>query len=79
MADPKAGISNTVLIEPFDEATPDPWWKMAVTAFRRATSEELPAGYRDGYVVEVPLIETPIYMDLNPMSQNPGIGNTGGT
>jgi D-amino-acid oxidase len=63
MADPAAGVSNTVLIEPFDETTADPWWKSAVTSFRHATPDELPPGYHDGYVVEVPLIETPIYMD----------------
>ena len=63
MDDPASGISNTTLIEPFDEKTADPWWKEAVTSFRHATPDELPAGYRDGYVVEVPLIETPLYMD----------------
>lgn len=63
MADPLSGISTTTLIEPFDETTADPWWKTAVTAFRHATPDELPAGYTDGYVVEVPLIETPLYMD----------------
>ena len=60
--DPASGISNTTLIEPFDEATPDPWWMSAVTSFRHATPDELPVGYKDGYVVEVPLIETPLYM-----------------
>jgi D-amino-acid oxidase len=63
MADPASGISNTVLIEPFDGKTADPWWQEAVTTFRHAEPEELPAGYSDGYVVEVPLIETPLYMD----------------
>ena len=63
MADPASGISNTTLIEPFDEATADPWWKEAVTSFRHARPEELPPGYQDGYVVEVPLIETPVYMN----------------
>jgi D-amino-acid oxidase len=63
MADPLSGISNTTLIEPFDETTADPWWKEAVTSFRHARPEELPPGYQDGYVVEVPLIETPVYMN----------------
>src|SRR5947209_18953021 len=44
------------------QTTPDPWWKNAVRFFRHATLEELPPGYRDGYVVEVPFIDTPIYM-----------------
>jgi D-amino-acid oxidase len=62
MADPASGISNTILLEPFVEPTADPWWKEAVTAFRHALPEEVPVGYGDGYVVEVPLIETPLYM-----------------
>ena len=62
MDDPASGVSNTILIEPFDKATSDPWWKDAVTSFRHATLAELPPGYHDGYVVEVPLIETPLYM-----------------
>jgi D-amino-acid oxidase len=63
MANPASGVTNTILIEPFDKPTADPWWKTAVSSFRHATSAELPDGYHDGYVVEVPLIETPIYMD----------------
>lgn len=60
--DPAAGVHTTTLLELFPEPVPDPWWKDAVTGFRRLALEEVPHGYGDGYVVEVPLVETPIYM-----------------
>lgn len=60
---PAAGISLTTLIEPYQWPVADPWWRSAVHHFRRATAAELPPGYVDGYVAEVPLIETPLYMN----------------
>lgn len=60
---PEVGVTNRVLLEPFSEPVDDPWWKDAVTEFRRATAEELPEGYKDGYIVTVPVIDTRIYMD----------------
>lgn len=62
MAEPEAGVSWTTLYELFDRPAPDPWWQAAVRQFRRAQPAELPPGYVDGYVVDVPLIETPLYM-----------------
>ena len=59
---PGTGVSFTELLELFDRPVPDPWWKGAVKEFRRLGKRELPTGYRDGYAVRVPLIETPLYM-----------------
>lgn len=59
---PAAGISLTTLMEPYQWPVADPWWCTAVPHFRRATAAELPPGFVDGYVAEVPLIETPLYM-----------------
>jgi len=59
---PDSGISAVTLREALTRPAPDPWWKAAVRSFRRAAPDELPRGYRDGYVVEIPLIETPTYM-----------------
>ncbi len=59
---PAAGISLTTLMEPYQWPVADPWWLSAVPHFRRAVAAELPPGFVDGYVAEVPLIETPIYM-----------------
>jgi len=61
-ADPATGISLMTFIDLFDEAVPNPWWCKAVRTFRRPEPGELPAGYADGHVAEVPLIETPVFM-----------------
>jgi D-amino-acid oxidase len=62
LADPLAGVAMTTLLEPFMERVADPWWVTAVPHFRRATPDELPPDFVDGYLADVPLIETPIYM-----------------
>ncbi len=59
---PETGISMSPLLKIFDEKVEEPFWKTAVSAFRRAGPEELPPGYVDGFVTEVPRIETPVYM-----------------
>jgi D-amino-acid oxidase len=61
-ADPTAGVHTTTLLELFAEPAPDPWWKDSITGFCRLAPEELPPGYHDGYRVDVPVIETPVYM-----------------
>ena len=56
------GVSFIELILPFESKTIDPEWKYIVHNFHSISSKELPQGYSDGYSVEVPIIETPIYM-----------------
>jgi D-amino-acid oxidase len=51
-------------MEIFDKAVGDPWWIDAVRSFRHAEASELPKNYIDGYIIEVPLIEAPIYMNF---------------
>lgn len=58
----ESGVRKTSLTEVFARPVPDPWWKGAVRKFHRVPPSSLPAGYEDGYSVEVPLIETPRYM-----------------
>jgi D-amino-acid oxidase len=60
--DPATGVSWARMLELFDHPVPDPPWLQAVPCFRRARPDELPAGYRDGFAVEVPLIETPVFL-----------------
>lgn len=60
--EPRAGVSLTDIVEVFQHAVEDPWWKEGVLHFRRTRPEELPAGYHDGYVAEVPLMNTAIYL-----------------
>jgi D-amino-acid oxidase len=57
---PETGLSAVTLLEVFGQPTPDPWWRDVPRQFSRMA--EPPPGYQDGYVVEVPLIETPKYM-----------------
>lgn len=59
---PESGISMSSLLKIFDQEVDEPFWKSAVRAFRRAEPGELPPGYIDGFVIEVPRIETPVYM-----------------
>ncbi|HEX3035049.1 MAG TPA: FAD-dependent oxidoreductase [Thermodesulfobacteriota bacterium] len=56
------GVSFIKLILPFEHKVIDPEWKDIVHNFHRISQEELPQGYSDGYVVEVPIIETPVYV-----------------
>lgn len=59
---PGSGISMSSLLKLFEEPVDEPFWTSAVKTFRRARPEELPPGYADGFVTEVPRIETPVYM-----------------
>lgn len=59
---PEAGISIFEFLKIFDQDMEDPFWKDAVRSFRNAAAEELPDGYVSGFVADLPLIETPIYM-----------------
>jgi len=56
------GVFSTKLMELFDHEVVDVWWEKAVPKYRRASNEEMPPGFKDAHVVEIPLIETPIYM-----------------
>ena len=61
-AEPDTGVLSRSGIEIFPQPVGDPWWRDSVTMFRRARPDELPQGYADGYVLEVPIIEMPIYL-----------------
>jgi D-amino-acid oxidase len=61
-ADGDTGVMSRNGIEIFPAPVGEPWWRAAVTVFRRARPDELPAGYADGYVFEVPVIEMPVYL-----------------
>ena len=61
-AEPDTGVLSRSGIELFPQLVGDPWWRDSVTLFRRARPDELPEGYADGYVLEAPIIEMPIYL-----------------
>ena len=55
-------VALTVLVEKEEDA----WWVNALPAkeLRKATMEELPQGFPIGYIMNVPLAETHIYLDF---------------
>ena len=57
-----AGVAMTTLVELFDRPADDPWWKTAVPSFRRAQTDDLKPGYVDGYVIDVPIVNTPVHL-----------------
>lgn len=59
---PGSGIHVSSLLKMFRDKVEDPFWLSAVRFFRRAGRDELPPGYTDGFLVEVPRIETPVYI-----------------
>jgi D-amino-acid oxidase len=61
---PAAGVQMRPLLE-LIETEADAWWRDALPqhAIRQARPEELPADFKLGYVIKVPIIETPIYLD----------------
>ncbi len=60
---PQSGITTITLIELCKNYTSDPWWKEEVRQFRYLSKAEIPTNYEIGYEIEVPLIDTPIYMN----------------
>ncbi|TCJ13668.1 FAD-binding oxidoreductase [Rubrobacter taiwanensis] len=60
--DGQTGVRMGEGVELWRREVPDPWWKDAVSRFRRCEEHELPPGYRDGYVFTVPVIEMPRYL-----------------
>ncbi|MEN9938419.1 MAG: hypothetical protein RLZZ387_4998 [Chloroflexota bacterium] len=60
--DPRAGVMVRQGIELFPAPEPDPWWRDATPDFRRATADELPPGYGDGFVFSAPVVEMPVYL-----------------
>ena len=59
---PATGVSQVTLWEYLTEPTPAPWWQEAVPHFSRLAAADLPPGYADGFALDVPLIETPLYL-----------------
>ena len=56
------GVSTFRMLEVFGTQVPDPWFKDVIPSFERVTSANLPVGYADGYWMEIPIVETPRYL-----------------
>jgi D-amino-acid oxidase len=60
--DSGTGVFPVTFAEYLPEQSPDPWWKSAVRDFRRVNPAEIPSIYKDGYLFEVPFVDTSVYM-----------------
>jgi D-amino-acid oxidase len=56
------GVTTANLLDLFVEESPPPKWAELLDEFRKARPDELPEGFKCGYVLSVPKVETPIYM-----------------
>ncbi len=57
-----AGVRLRTGRELFTEAQPDPWWRDAVPALDRVPAADLPAGFRDGYLLQVPVVDVSVHL-----------------
>jgi D-amino-acid oxidase len=57
-----SGVSIVEFTEYLPEPAPDPWWKNAVKQFCRLSQVSLPGLYRDGFLFEVPFIDSSLHM-----------------
>jgi D-amino-acid oxidase len=59
---PESGVSLVTLTQLYKRPEAEPDWLTEDHAFRRLAAQELPVGFRDGYTVRVPFIDTSRYM-----------------
>jgi D-amino-acid oxidase len=59
---PEAGVRLRTGHELFREEQPDPWWRDAVPALDRVPPSALPAGFRDGYLLRVPVLDMSVHL-----------------
>ena len=59
---PNAGVSLVPFVELFRGAPAEYAWRDAAGGFRAVPADELPEGFASGWRMEVPLVETPVYM-----------------
>ena len=59
---PGSGVTLQRMREVYAEALPNPWYADLLPAFSRVPARDLPAGLVDGYLMDVPMIAPPIYL-----------------
>ncbi len=59
---PAAGVRMRTGRELLREAQPDPWWRDAVPALDRVPTADLPAGFADGYLLQVPVVDVTVHL-----------------
>ena len=59
---PGTGVRLRTGRELLRDEQPDPWWRDAVPALDRVAPADLPAGYRDGYLLQVPVLDMSVHL-----------------
>ena len=59
---PEAAVRLRTGRELFPDRRPDPWWRDAVPALDRVPAAELPEGFRDGYLLQVPVVDVSVHL-----------------
>ena len=59
---PAAGVRMRTGRELFREPQPGPWWRDAVPALDRVPAADLPEGFADGYLLQVPVVDVSIHL-----------------
>ncbi|HST49843.1 FAD-dependent oxidoreductase [Jatrophihabitans sp.] len=61
-AEPGTGVRLLAGRELFAEPAADPWWRSTVPDLARIPGDRLPAGYRDGYRLTVPVVDMAVHL-----------------
>ncbi len=56
------GVTTFRMLEVFSGRVEDPWFKDLIPSYERVAPADLPKGYVDGYWMEIPIVETPRYL-----------------
>lgn len=59
---PGSGVTLQRMREVYAQPVPEPWYRDRIPSFARIAADELPAGLRDGYLMDVPMVAPPIYL-----------------
>ena len=59
---PEAAVRLRTGRELFPSTQPDPWWRDAVPALDRVPAAELPEGCRDGYLLQIPVVDVSVHL-----------------
>jgi D-amino-acid oxidase len=61
--DNTTGVHITRMREYYPHAAPELWFKDDIPYFESISTDEIPEQYESGYVIDIPLVQTPAYMD----------------
>ena len=60
--EPESGVTLQRMREVYGQKVPDPWYRDRLPFFQRLSKHELRHGLIDGYLMDVPMVAPPIYL-----------------